>query len=45
MSSMVGSALSAIPGTRGASEFVSSFIGKVFTSTDNANSSSVSLFN
>lgn len=45
MSSMVGSALSAIPGTRGASEFVSSFIGKVFTSTDNASSSSVSLFN
>jgi hypothetical protein len=44
MSSMVGSALSAIPGTRGATEFVSSFIGKVFTSTDNASNSNVRLF-
>ncbi|KAI6182036.1 hypothetical protein M3Y97_00337000 [Aphelenchoides bicaudatus] len=39
MSSMVGSALSVIPGTRGASEFVGNLFGKVFTSTDNAASS------
>lgn len=42
MTSMVGSALSAIPGTRGATEFVSSFIGKVFTSADNTSSANVS---
>lgn len=44
MGSMVGSALSAIPGTRGATEFVSSFIGKVFTSNDSASSSHVRHF-
>lgn len=42
LNSMVGSALSVIPGTRGATEFMSNFIGKVFTTTDNANSSNVS---
>ncbi|KAI6208422.1 Protein pad-1 [Aphelenchoides besseyi] len=38
MSSVMGSAFSAIPGGRGASEFVSNIIGKVFTSNDNSGS-------
>jgi hypothetical protein len=38
---MVGNALSAIPGTRGATELVSSLMSKVFTSADSASNSNV----
>jgi hypothetical protein len=43
MGSMFGSAISVIPGSRGASEFVSNMFGKVFTSADSGSHSSVSL--